>query len=210
VVDPDDPRNIGPVTIAEPRADAEGVVRPGYMEIRQQLHAELLEALDVIPAADAALGALTGRIWGGLTWEYLLDDAEVVLVAAGSLGTQATVAAEALREAGVKAGVLGIRAYRPFPVAALRAKLAGKKLALVFDKAVSYGFAGPICSDLRSALLGDDSAPVVWGAVCGLGGRDVSPTDLSAAVLRAITDLEGGMRDRDADWVNLKLTGETL
>jgi pyruvate/2-oxoacid:ferredoxin oxidoreductase alpha subunit len=208
VVDPEDPRNIGPVTIAEPRADARGIVRPGYMEIRRGLHDALLEALEAIPAVDAELGALTGREWGGLTWEYLLGDAEIVIVAAGSLGTQATVAAEALRDAGVKAGVLGIRAYRPFPVSALRDKLAGKQLALVFDKAVSYGFAGPICSDLRAALLGDECAPVVWGAVCGLGGRDVSPADVTAAVLRAIADFKCGQRERDADWINLKRTGD--
>ena len=78
----------------------DGVVRPGYMEIRAAAPAALLEALDVIPAVDAELGARTGRAWGGLTWEYLLDDAEVVLVAAGSLGMQLTVAAEQLRAAG--------------------------------------------------------------------------------------------------------------
>src|SRR5690606_8765335 len=38
VVDPDDPRNIGPVTLPDPRADANGIVRPGYMEIRAGLH----------------------------------------------------------------------------------------------------------------------------------------------------------------------------
>jgi pyruvate ferredoxin oxidoreductase alpha subunit len=207
VVDPDDPRNIGPVTIADPRADADGVVRPGYMEIRQQLHATLLQALDVIPAVDSELGELTGRVWGGLTWEYLLDDAEMVLVAAGSLGMQLTVAVDQLRASGVKAGVLGIRAYRPFPAAALRDKLMGRKGVLVFDKAVSYGYEGPICTDVRAALFGEPGAPVVWGAVCGLGGRDVSPEQLADAALRALADGHDGIRHRPTDWVNLKLTG---
>ncbi len=122
-------------------------------------------------------------------------------------GTQATLAAEELRAAGVKAGVLGIRAYRPFPVTTLAQKLAGKRLALVFDKAMSYGYEGPICSDLRGALLGVDDAPAVWGAVCGLGGRDVSPADLQAAVERAVADLDDGVRERSADWINLHLEG---
>jgi pyruvate/2-oxoacid:ferredoxin oxidoreductase alpha subunit len=208
VVDPADPRNIGPVVLADPRADAAGVVSPGYMELRAQHHRALLDALAVIPEVDAAYSAVVGRTWGGLTWEHLLDDADVVLIAAGSLATQLTLTAEALRAEGVKAGVLGIRAYRPFPAAALAGKLAGRRLALVFDKALSYGYDGPICTDLRGSLLGVEGAPAVFGAVCGLGGRDVSPDDLAAAARRALADLDAGARTRPTDWVNLRLEGE--
>jgi pyruvate/2-oxoacid:ferredoxin oxidoreductase alpha subunit len=207
VVDPDDPRNIGPVVLADPRADESGAVRGGYMEIRALHHRALLDALNVIPETDAEYASAVGRSWGGLTWEHLLDDAEVVLVAAGSLGTQLTVTAEQLRAEGVKAGVLGIRAYRPFPVEALRHKLAGRRLALVFDKALSYGYEGPICSDLRGAMLGADGAPAVFGAVCGLGGRDVSPEDLAEAARRALADLDAGARTRETHWINLHLEG---
>jgi pyruvate/2-oxoacid:ferredoxin oxidoreductase alpha subunit len=208
VVDPDDPRNIGPVTLADPRADETGTPRPGYMEIRALHHRALLDALAVIPEVDAEYRRATGRSWGGLTWEHLLDDADVVLVAAGSLATQATLTAETLREEGVKAGVLGIRAYRPFPVEALREKLAGRRLALVFDKALSYGYEGPICSDLRGSLLGVEGAPAVFGAVCGLGGRDVSPDDLAASARRAIAGADAGAATRATDWINLHLEGE--
>jgi len=207
VVDPGDPHNIGPVVMAEPRADETGATRGGYMEIRALHHRALLDALAVIPETDAEYASVLGRSWGGLTWEHLLDDAEVVLVAAGSLGTQLTVTAEQLRAEGVKAGVLGIRAYRPFPVEALRHKLAGRRLALVFDKALSYGYEGPICSDLRGAMLGADGAPAVFGAVCGLGGRDVSPEDLAEAARRALADLDAGARTRETDWINLHLEG---
>jgi pyruvate/2-oxoacid:ferredoxin oxidoreductase alpha subunit len=190
VVDPADPRNIGPVTLADPRADVDGVSCHGYMEIRALHHQALLDALALIPEVDAEWSALTGRSWGGLTWEYLLDDAEVVLVAAGSLGMQLTVAAEELRERGVTAGVLGIRAYRPFPVEALRERLTGRKLAVVFDKA---------------ALNGRSESPVVFGAVCGLGGHDVTVAHLVDAALRAVADLDDGVNDRPADWLNLHL-----
>jgi pyruvate/2-oxoacid:ferredoxin oxidoreductase alpha subunit len=207
VVDPGDPRNIGAVVIADPRPGRAGVLGHGYMEIRALHQAALVDALDVIPEVDAEYGAAVGREWGGLTWEHLLDDAELVLVAAGSLGTQLTVAAETLRAEGISAGVLGIRAYRPFPAEALREKLAGRKGVLVFDKALSYGYEGPICTDLRAALAGEPEAPVVWGAVCGLGGRDVSPDDLAGAARRALADGHAGVRHRPTDWVNLKLEG---
>jgi pyruvate/2-oxoacid:ferredoxin oxidoreductase alpha subunit len=205
IVDTSDPRNIGPVVIADPRPDASGTVQPGYMEIRAMHNQALLDALEVIPAVDAQWQAATGRAWGGLTWEYLLDDADVVLVAAGSVTTQLTLAAEELRAAGVAAGVLGIRAYRPFPAESLISRLAGRKMALVYDKSMSYGYGGPIYNDLRAALLGADDAPVVYSAICGLGGRDVTPGDLEAAALRAVRDYEAGVRDRAADWLNLAL-----
>ncbi|MEZ5125030.1 MAG: transketolase C-terminal domain-containing protein [Thermoleophilia bacterium] len=205
VVAADDPRNIGQVTLADPRADARGVLCHGYMELRALHHRALLDALSVVQRVDEEYGALIGRVWGGLFWAHELDDAEIVLIAAGSLATQLTLTVEALRAQGIKAGVLGVRCYRPFPAAALRAALAGRDLALVFDKALSYGFGGPICSDLRAALCGVADAPVVFGAICGLGGRDTTPDDLLDAVGRAVTDYRAGVRDRDDDWLTLAL-----
>jgi len=203
VVDVNDPRNVGPVTLADPRPDAEGVAQPGYMEVRAMHHGALLHGLEVVRAVDAEWARATGRSWGGLTWEYLLEDADVVLVAAGSLVTQLTLVAETLRAEGVRAGVLGLRCYRPFPVEALREKLQGRSLALVFDKALSYGYQGPICEDLKAALYASEDAPVVYGAICGLGGRDVSPDHLAAATRDALTDLAAGVRDRAVHWINL-------
>ena len=203
IVDPSDPRNVGPVTLADPRADSEGVLRPGYMEVRAFHQQALLDALDVIPEVDSDWGDAIGRSWGGLVWEHMMGDADVVLVAAGSLATQLTLAAEALRAEGVKAGVLGIRAYRPFPVETLRQRLAGRSLALVFDKALSYGYEGPICSDLRGSLLGVDGAPAVFGAVCGLGGRDIAPERLTDAARRAIADAAAGARTRATEWIGV-------
>ncbi|MBF4509707.1 MAG: pyruvate ferredoxin oxidoreductase [Aeromicrobium sp.] len=203
VVDVNNPRNVGPVTLADPRADADGTLQPGYMEFRAMHHGALLEALEVVPDVDRAWETATGRGWGGLVCEYLLDDAEIVLVAAGSLVTQLTLVAEALRAEGVRAGVLGIRCYRPFPVAALRERLAGRALALVFDKALSYGYQGPIAEDLKAALYAAPDAPAVYGAICGLGGRDVSPGQLAAATRAALGDLAAGVTDRAPVWINL-------
>ena len=205
VIDPADPRNINPVTMADPRADAEGVMRPGYMEFRHAHHSALLDALDVIPAIDAEFGAAFGRTWGGLVWDHRRDDADVVLVGAGSIAVELTVAADTLREQGVSAGVLGIRSYRPFPKAAVREALAKAKLAIVFDKALSYGYEGPICTDLRAALLGAGNEPAVFGCVAGLGGRDVTAAHLADAARKALADLDAGMRERPTAWIDLRL-----
>ena len=208
IVDLQRPRNIGQVTFADPRADASGNLCHGYMEIRA-LHQEALErALDVIPAVGDAFAKQFGRGGGGLLWSHLLEDAEVALVAAGSIGSELSVAAETLRSEGIRAGVLGIRAYRPFPAQAVRAALAGKALAVVVDKAMSYGYEGPICSDVRAALLDAERAPAVFGAVTGLGGREVETSQLADAARRAVADFRAGARRRRTAWINLKLREE--
>ena len=205
VVDLADPRNIGQVTLADPRYNAEGDRCHGYMELRALHQRAIVEALDVIPRVDEEYGAAVGRSWGGLFWEDRLEDADLALVAAGSLATQLTVTVDELRAEGIKAGVLGVRAYRPFPAEQLCAALAGRRVALVFDKALSYGFGGPICNDLRAALCGEAGAPVVYGAVCGLGGRDTTPDDLMRAVRRALADHAAGVLRRPDDWLTLQL-----
>ena len=205
ILDPADPRNVGPVTMADPRPDAEGVLCHGYMELRALHHRALASALRSIPEVDRQFGRTFGRTWGGLTWGHLLEDAEVVLVAAGSLGMELGLVAETLRGEGIRAGVLGIRAYRPFPRDAIRTAMAGKQLCLVFDKALSYGHEGPICSDVRSALAGVSGAPPVFGAIAGLGGRDVTPAQLADTARRAFADARAGVRERAEEWVNLRL-----
>ncbi|HEY3317183.1 MAG TPA: pyruvate ferredoxin oxidoreductase [Coriobacteriia bacterium] len=204
-IDPADPRNLNPVTMAEPRADRDGELRGGYMELRARHQRALLDAIEVIPEVDAGFGERFGRSWGGLTWEYRLGDAETVLIAAGSLGMELTVAVDALRAEGVPVGVLGIRTYRPFPEQAVRGKLAGRKLAVVFDKALSYGYQGPICGDVRAALLSAEGAPPTFGCICGLGGRDVNAERLAGAVRRALQDFGDGVRIREPEWLDLKL-----
>ncbi|HVP68459.1 MAG TPA: transketolase C-terminal domain-containing protein [Anaeromyxobacteraceae bacterium] len=208
VVDLERPRNIGQVTFADPRMDAEGHLCHGYMEIRALHQAALERALEVIPAVGEAFATRFGRAGGGLVWSHMLADADVVFVAAGSVGTELSVAAEALRSEGIRAGVLGIRSYRPFPVQAVREALEGKELVMVVDKAMSYGYEGPICSDLRAALLGAERAPAVFGTVTGLGGRDVETSDLAEAARRAVADYRAGARRRRTDWINLKLREE--
>jgi len=205
VLDPLDPRNVGPVTLADPRPDPGGVLCHGYMELRALHHRALASALTAIPEVDNAFGRVLGRTFGGLSYGHLLEDAEVVLVAAGSLSLELGAVAESLRGEGIRAGVLGLRAYRPFPRDEVRTALRRRQLCLVFDKAMSYGHEGPICSDVRGALGGVPGAPVVYGAVAGLGGRDVTPGQLADTVRRAVADVRAGVRDRPEEWVNLRL-----
>jgi len=205
ILDPADPRNLNQVTLADPRMDAEGTLCHGYMELRYLLQEAIEQSADVIAAVDEEYGNTFGRRWGGVTWDYRAGDAEVILMAAGSLASEATVAVDALRAQGYKAGVVGVRVYRPFPQRALQEATRRAKLVVVFDKSLSYGYQGPICADLKAALCAVESAPVVHGCVAGLGGRDVKARELVDTVKESLRHLEEGKPIKEPIWVNCQI-----
>ncbi len=104
VLDPADPVSIGAMVGPE-----------AFMEVRYLAHAKQRQALELIPAWADEFRDIFGRESGGLTHTYQLDDAEIVVVALGSvLGTIKDTVDE-MREQGVKIGVLGITCFRPWP-----------------------------------------------------------------------------------------------
>ena len=76
-------------------------------------------SLEVINKTDTEFEKIFGRRWGGLCWKYRMDDAKHAIVSMGSLASESTLAADALRDQGFRVGVVGVRTYRPFPAAAL-------------------------------------------------------------------------------------------
>jgi len=205
ILDPSDPRNINQVTLADPRLDETGTLCHGYMEFRYLLAEAFDRARTAIVEVDKAYGDQFGRSWGGMTWSYLADDADVLLMAAGSLGSEATVAVDALREAGVKAGVVGVRVYRPFPAAELAEATRNAKLVCVFDKSLSYGYQGPICADYKAAMYGRGDAVAIHGYVAGLGGRDVKARQLAEAVRNSLACLAQGQTVKETGWINCQI-----
>jgi pyruvate ferredoxin oxidoreductase alpha subunit len=107
---------------------------------------------------------------------YRLDDAEIALVCMGSTaGTVKTVVDE-LRQNGIKAGLLRIRAFRPLPVEDIVSNLAGKKAVAVLDRACSFGGnGGPLFHEIRHAVYDIPDRPKLVNRIYGLGGRDMQP-----------------------------------
>ncbi|MFC1707671.1 transketolase C-terminal domain-containing protein, partial [Planctomycetota bacterium] len=121
-------------------------------------------------------GALTGREYGYFD-EFMLEDAELVIVALGSTAGTAKETARRLRAEGVKAGVLKIRMFRPFPGDEIAAALAGSKAVAVLDRSISFGLeGGPLFHEMRSHAFGTNLTLVPY--VYGLGGRDINVSQL--------------------------------
>ncbi|HEO70916.1 MAG TPA: pyruvate ferredoxin oxidoreductase [Candidatus Hydrogenedentes bacterium] len=205
VLDPGDPKNLNQVTLAVPRADERGVLCHGYMELRYLLEEALEAAPQTIKNIEDEFEAAFGRRHGGMLWTYRAEEAETLLMAAGSLASEATIAADALRKEGIRAGVLGLRVYRPFPREELVEALTGIRHVFVFDKSLSYGYQGPICADLKAALYASAVSPIVHGNVAGLGGRDVKARELVEVVKKGLALSGNDARQSPIRWVNCQI-----
>ncbi len=112
-----------------------------------------------------------------------LQDAEVVLVTAGSITSTARVAIKMLREEGYPVGLLKIRLFRPFPTEALQETLRGRKKIAVLDRNISLGGGGIFCQELRAALVHSYDRPVIYSYLAGIGGTDVTPETIQKVAL---------------------------
>jgi pyruvate/2-oxoacid:ferredoxin oxidoreductase alpha subunit len=202
VLDPAKPKNYNLVTLANPRANAEGVLCHGYMELRYLLQEALQNSRETIVKVGEEFGEVFGRSYASLVWENRLDDADIVIVAMGSLAMEAIVAADMLRKEGIKAGVLGLRVFRPFPKLEVVRALRKSRLVVVFDKNISYGSEGATCSESKAALYGSGVKAVIRNFIVGLGGRDVKVEELVNAVKKSVASLkEGALNGEYPEWI---------
>ena len=75
-----------------------------------------------------------------------------------------------------------------------KAALRAKQL-VVIDRAVSVGACGPVASEVKAALYGNDQRPSVYNFVAGISGRDVTPSDFINMVDKAQIEIEEGNKE---------------
>jgi pyruvate/2-oxoacid:ferredoxin oxidoreductase alpha subunit len=109
----------------------------------------------------------------------------------GSLALESTLAADTMRKQGLKTGVVGVRAYRPFPGDALTKAIANIETVTVIEKDISYGYGGALATDLKAALFDAGLTPKYSSFVAGLGGRDVRQDQIVQSATDAIVNKPG-------------------
>jgi pyruvate ferredoxin oxidoreductase alpha subunit len=142
-----------------------------YAEFRVTLQNAMMRALDEIEKAYKDWAEITGRYWGGHAVGEYTDDAELVVVSMGSLTGMVRDVVNEMRREGKKVGLLKLRTFRPFPVKEVRNALKNANKILVFERAVSFGYEGPVGIEVKSAIFG--FTPEFYSFAVGLGGRDV-------------------------------------
>ncbi len=117
---------------------------------------------------------LTGRKYD-LFEEYKTQDADMILVCMNSTAGTTKVVVDELRERGIKAGLLKIRVYRPFPVEEVAKALSNAKAIAILDKADSLnGAGGALFQDVTSAMYVNNIHVPAVNYIYGIGGRDTT------------------------------------
>ncbi|MDS0134688.1 MULTISPECIES: transketolase C-terminal domain-containing protein [unclassified Amycolatopsis] len=186
VLDPAEPSSIGAMVGPE-----------AFTEVRYLAHARLMEALDVVPDVADRFAEAFGRNSGGLIRPYRTEDAETIVIALGSVLGTLKDTVDALREDGLRVGVLGLTCFRPFPADAVRAALGHARHVVVLERAFEPGVGGIVTQNVVATAE-------VHTVVAGLGGRAITKDSLrrvlrSADRLPPLTflDLDRTLIDRE-------------
>jgi pyruvate ferredoxin oxidoreductase alpha subunit len=164
-----------------------------YMEARYQLERALTDSASVIEEVTLEFKKKIGRFQGVFVDGYKTDDAEIILVAMGSILSTIKEAVDNLREEGHKVGVLKVRMFRPFPKEEIYDALKGARDVLVMDRAFSPGSGGVLSTEVKAAFYGREAVPSIKGHIIGLGGRDINvDTILNVIRDRATVGAEAG------------------
>ena len=147
-------------------------------EHKRQQGQAMINAKQVILDVSKDFENATGRKYE-LFEKYMLDDAEVAIVVINSTAGTAKAVINELREKGIKAGLLKVRVYRPFPAEEIAKALSNVKAVAILDKADGLNAAGgPLFTDVTSALYSNNSTVKAINYIYGIGGRDVKTTDI--------------------------------
>ncbi|MEM2972050.1 MAG: transketolase C-terminal domain-containing protein [Candidatus Bathyarchaeia archaeon] len=168
-LDPENPITVGPIAMPN-----------YYFEFKRQQEEAMQEADKVIRQVHNEYAAISHRSYGdGLLDRYWLEDAEIIIVCLGSTAGTVKAVVDELRMEGVKAGLLRIRTFRPFPFEDVAKTLGKVKAVAVMDRSISFGGqGGPVFHEIRHALYDAPSHPYVINYIYGLGGRDTNPTQI--------------------------------
>ena len=178
-----------PVQVLDPREPVSigAMVGPeAFTEVRFLQHYKQQQALSLLPKFSAEFAARFGRAAGGLLRSYQADDAELLVVAMGSVNGTIKDTIDEMRAEAIKIGLVTLVSYRPFPTAALRAALANAKNVVVIDKSFAVGIGGQLANDVDQALRNMTKAPRVHSVVAGLGGRPITRAALHRVFRQAV------------------------
>lgn len=150
-----------------------------YLFEHKAMQAEAMRnAKQVILDVSKDFEKMTGRKYG-LFEEYKLDDAEIAIVCMNSTAGTTKFVVDNLREKGIKAGLLKIRVFRPFPVDEVANSLSHLKAIAILDKADSLNAAGgALFEDVTSAMYVNNKIVPAVNYVYGIGGRDTKADDI--------------------------------
>ena len=147
-----------------------------------------------------------GRDPGDVIQTFDTDDAELILVASGSMATTAREVVRQRRKAGEKIGLVKLKMYRPFPELALREACQSAIKIAVLDRNYAAGAGGVFWQDTRAAFQGHRDDLLIQDYLTGLCGGDVTP----AVIDDILADIAARSKIGDPVWMGIETGKETL
>lgn len=185
-LDPKDPMSLG--TFTDPNY---------YMEARYDMEVAMEESKEVIRNVNKEFKDKFGREYGFVE-NYMCDDAEIIIVAMGSICGTVKDVIDQLRREGEKVGLLKVIVFRPFSKDEIYEAVKNANKIAVLDKNISFGIGGVLFNEIKAKMDVD-----ARGFILGLGGRDVSPDDI-----RNIVNITKNSTENDKiNWIGLKEEG---
>ena len=154
-------------------------------------HRDMLDAPAVVTQVEQRFAEVFGRQYPGMIETLDCDDADVILVTLGSAAGLVRSVVRQLRDQGVRAGMLRIRYLRPMPSALIAEALRGAKAVGVLEKDVSFGAEGTVFTNVNSALQQAAVGVPTYNFVGGLGGDDISETQVHGMYRMLVQAAEG-------------------
>ncbi len=163
-----------------------------YMEFKKAQDVVMSSKVkDVVLDIAEEFERISGRRYG-LFETYRLDDAEIGIVILGSAAGTTKDVIDSFRDRGIKAGLLKIRLFRPFPYKEVADALRHLKALCVFDRADSFGAHAPVFTEITTTLYHHEKRPLLLNRIYGLGGRDYMPEHAERAINELIETVELG------------------
>jgi len=172
-----------------------------FTEMRYQQKYAIDNSINVIEEIEKEFEEKFGRKLD-IVEGYKTDDADVVLVALGSMCGTAKYVVNEMRKEGKKVGLAKITVFRPFPTERLKEVLSGKKVIGVFDRSAGLGGqGGPVWSETCALMRNEDCD--IRHYVGGLGGRDVTVVNIEK-MFNELLEIKKGERKTHTEWIDLK------
>ena len=173
-------------------------------EHKAQQAEALKNAKKVILDVSKEFEAWTGRHYG-LFEEYKLDDAKIAIVCMNSTAGTTKYVVDNLRAKGIKAGLLKIRVYRPFPGKEVAKALSHLKAIAVLDKSDSLNaIGGALFEDVSSSMYVNNSHVPMCNYVYGIGGRDTTANDIESVYTDLIEIAKNGKVENPYRYLGLR------
>ncbi len=175
-----------------------------YMEFRYMMQESMENAKRLIPEIDKEFCKHFGFEHGGLIDYYKCEDADLILLTMGTIGSEAKVAVDNLRKEGLKVGSARIRVFRPFPIEEIRKLAENAQMFAVIDRGISFGMEGFIAEEIKASLYGQKDQPLLAGFIAGLGGRDVTFKTIEKIAKKSVEWMRRGKIEKETVWIDLR------